>query len=72
MKNASRRIARLERKLLPVRRVFVVLGTPENQALVVQGFLPDPPQTRPALNAGGQRLGKRDLVIFVTEQELAL
>jgi len=73
MNNAKRRIAKLERKLLPAQRVIVVLGSPENQALVAKGFLPDPPQTTaPSAKGDLQSLGKRDFVIFMTEQEMAL
>jgi hypothetical protein len=74
MNNPKRRIAKLEGKLQPQRRFIVAVCTPENQALVAQGFLPDPPRATAAPNAKGdrQRLGKRDIVVFLLEAEMAL
>ena len=77
MKAAARRIGKLERKFTPKQRLFCVLGTPENQALVASGFLPDPPQTTatPASSRAKhplRRLGKRDLVVFMLAAEMAL
>jgi len=77
MKTATRRIGKLERKFAPKQRLFCVLGTPENQALVASGFLPNPPQTTatPASSRGKhplRRLGKRDIVVFLLQAEMGL
>ena len=79
MKNIDRRIGKLERMSQAKQRFLTVLDTPENLALAKQGLMPDNPQVQAVYQPPGskrrkpvrRRLGKRDLVIFMSEFELA-
>jgi hypothetical protein len=83
MKDLNRRIGKLERKIEPHQRLICAVGTPKNLALAKKGLMPDNPSIsatyRPARLKGGKkprlvrrRLGKHDLVVFLTEAEMAL
>ena len=80
MKNIDRRVGKLERMSEPKQRLLAVLDTPENLALAKQGLMPDNPQVQAVYQPPGSKrrkpvrrqLGKRDMVIFMSELEMAL
>jgi|SoiMethySBSTD1v2_1073268.scaffolds.fasta_scaffold6754888_1 hypothetical protein len=78
MKNIDRRVAKLERVSEPKQRFITALATPENYALAKQGLMPDNPQVPALYQPSGskrlvrRRLGKGDLVIFLSAAEMAL
>jgi hypothetical protein len=75
----ARRLSKLERTLLSRTRFVCVLDTPENHALVDEGFIPEgsfPAAPEPRISgdkaaAPLRRLGSRDLVIFMSALEMA-
>jgi hypothetical protein len=82
-KNIARWLAKLERKFAPKAKMICVLDTPENQALVAKGFLPDDRQTtappepssikrKGKRRAARRRLGSGDVVVFLSELEMAV
>jgi hypothetical protein len=84
MKDMDRRISKLEGKFEPERRIVCVLDSPRNRKLIDHGLMPDPPAVRSTQRRRSRakdrrrtkpirrRLGKRDLVVFMSEVELAL
>jgi hypothetical protein len=82
-KNIARWLAKLERKFAPEARMICVIDTPENRALVAKGCVPDDWQTTaPPVpssikregkgRAARRRLGSGDIVVFLSELEMAL
>ena len=82
-KNIARWLAKLERKFAPKARMICVIDTPENRALVAQGCVPDDWQTttppgsaivrrKGKGRAARRRLGSGDIVVFLSELEMAV
>jgi hypothetical protein len=83
VKDIGRRLGKLEHRIEPKGRLICTLDTPETRALLAKGLMPDN-SVLPALyrrhRAKGRReaklirrrLGKRDLVILLSEAEMAL
>jgi uncharacterized Fe-S cluster-containing protein len=84
MKDMDRRISKLEGKFEPERRIICVLDSVRNRKLIARGLMPNPPTVRETQHRRcraknrrrtkpiRRRLGKRDLVVFMSEVELAL
>jgi hypothetical protein len=70
----AQRLIKLERKLLPSTRFVCVLDTPENHALVDQGYIPHSSFPAPEHPESKElrRLGSRDMVIFMMALEMGL
>src|SRR5262249_55307335 len=83
VKDIDRRLAKLESKIEPKGRFICTPDTPETRALLAKGFMPDnsvvPALYRCSRVKGRRkaklirrRLGKRDVVVLLSEAEMAL
>ena len=73
-KNFDRRLGKLERRVVPPR-IFAVLDTPRNRRLYKRGLIEEAgSQGRRgrAAKKAQRRLSSRDVVVFMSEAEMAL
>ena len=73
-KNFDHRLEKLERRVIPPR-IFAVLDTPRNRRLYKRGLIEEKSSQRHrgrAAKRTQRRLSSRDVVVFMSEAEMAL